>query len=166
MTPSSTFWLITCPPPFGDQVLFVNVGDGYCLLHQDVFTPNYPDVGSGMTLIGPVPPGQVEPVVVTLGIQVFGPVGGMSTQDFADAQISAAEIPGNPAIRGTVGIAGQEAVTAVGIPGIMGTLMAYLVHDGVGYTFVLFPWDDAVPAEKALAEQLWLLVTGTFTWLP
>ncbi|MBW8012815.1 MAG: hypothetical protein FVQ83_16485 [Chloroflexi bacterium] len=152
----------SCLNSTGNLVAFINASDRFCLLHPSDFTANITAIGTYIT--GPVPPGEVEPIVVYLEITNEGSVN-QTTQQFADQKISEWQAPGNPPDTGTVIIGGNAGVWAEGLPGIMGTRISFVVVNNKGYIFTLFPVDGSVPTETAAAEAFWQVILDSIIFL-
>ena len=152
-----------CPASSADLLAYVNQSEGYCLLHPSTAVATNPQPG---TVYLNAPAGAQSELVIFLNIVNSGDVGGLTTQQFAQQQINASKAPGTNPATTTLTIGGHSAVVTEDLPGMMGTRAAFLVVNGRGYTFIIFPIDSSVPAESALAEQLWNIVVNSVVFLP
>lgn len=152
----------SCLNSSGNLVAFINATDRLCLLHPSDFSANA--IAFGSVITGPVPPGQVEPVIVSLSIENLGSVN-QNTQQFADEKINAWQAPGNPPDTGSVNIGGNLGVWAEGLPGMLGTRITFVVVNNHGYIFTLFPVDSSFPTETSMSVALWQVILDSIIFL-
>jgi hypothetical protein len=94
----------------------------------------------------------------------YGSSGGLNTNQWANSMISSWEAPGSPPTVSNTQVGGSQAKAALGLPGILGNLIVFQVHDGDGYVFTIMPVDDGFPVKTDTALDLWEIVRLSFTF--
>ena len=98
----------------------------------------------------------------TVGILYEGSTGGLSLQDWADQQISAAEAPGSPASTFSTNVGDKDAIATDDLPGITTTRVVYVVHSGDGFVIIIIPLDGPHGADTL---DLWETIRDSFVFI-
>ena len=104
-------------------------------------------------------------MLTSLGINVEGPSGGLTSQQFADQKVNDWKIPASTPVVTMVDLDGTPAYYTDELPGQFGNRIILTVHDGTAYVMTLMPIDGSFPAETAEAEDFFDLLVASFTWI-
>lgn len=153
-----------CPPVRDGLIPYLNQSDGYCFLHAPYFEVEHPQPAL-LVITEMTPTEEVEPVRASLTIENEGAANGRTAEQVANDHLSEFEGRGIPIALGQVGLGGEVAVSADGVPGRAQVRQVFLVHDGTVFTFTLSPIDAAFPKATEQAEMLWNAVASSFTFI-
>jgi hypothetical protein len=154
---------LNCPPAQEGQVPFLNADDGYCLLYPETFKVNNPQRGY-VVFSGPALTAGPEAEQASLTIQNEGPANGRTAEEIANERLSEYEGSGVKIKQGVINLAGEEAIRADDVPGQTLVRQVFMVHDDTVYVFTLAPIDSAFAEATAQAEELWKVISSSFTF--
>ncbi len=149
-----------CPIGTGELLPYINLSDHYCFLYPKDHTTHVGQDGTHYAS-KPAPPGSTEEMMPTVGIQNKGSTGGLSLQDWAAQEISAAEAPGSPASTFSLSVGDKDAIATDDLPGITTTRVVYVVHSGDGFVIFIVPLDGPYGAETL---DLWETMRDSFVF--
>lgn len=153
-----------CPLPGEDQEQYIDEEAGYCFLYPSIFevNTNFSMFEHQVALIGPpLDPTSMEPVLVTMQIDMTGPAVYVSTsQEYAQMWVDVT-VPGMGLEVAGAEIGGQPAAVVEGIPGRIAGRAGFVVVDGVKYTVLMHPSPEDFAELTEQAEMLWDVVTGS-----
>lgn len=159
--PTATTEIPTCPTPSGGDQLFTLDEAArpfaLCFLYPFDFTAGATMIPDYYTVTG-TPRGEMAG---SMSLS-FAPAGGKTLEQYA-ADTVAAQAPGmgltlEPITMG----AGIPAIRVDGIPGMVGTITLFLVHNDTAFTLTFLP-SDTIP--DATADMLRLYVSVTTSWV-
>jgi inhibitor of cysteine peptidase len=164
---------LSCLSGDENRAPYINLAGGYCLQYParflvgDVY-PQGPGGGGPQESIaafyGPRLDNSMEPVRASLSIVVEGRDDGRTLDEWA-AQATG-EFPGMPITRTETTFAGQPALLLEGMPGRTVNNQLFVIHNGRVYHLTLYPVDPALPQAMPDVDEVWTVVTESFTFLP
>lgn len=158
-TPQPTTQPAACPVPSPSTQLFVNEAHGYCLLYPVDYTavqtsPNEVNLVRGSVM------NHVDPrVSITVG-----DASGRTLTQLADQLEAEYALPGVSVERGTITVAGVEAVLLDNLPGQDLNRRVVLIHNGRLYIFFFTPLGEPGPA-RAQMESFYQQTLDSFRFL-
>lgn len=157
-----------CPVSYLNYATYISAIQGFCLLYPDTYTMNNtfadPD-RIGVQLTAPHPGGGGEVMLASLGINVEGSAGGLTSEQFATQKVNDWKIPATTPLVTMVDLDGTPAYYTDELPGQFGNRIILTVHDGTAYVMTLMPIDGVFPTQTAEAEVFFDLLLSSFTWI-
>jgi hypothetical protein len=155
----------SCLPVTANEVSYVDPAGRYCLLYPSSFHTGdlTPDRAN---FYGPPLDDSVEPVFAALTIEVLGSDGGRPLEAVVEAYLfgvaaeAGVKVARQPAVWG-----GEPAEVIYGVPGLAPSRQAIVLHAGTVYHIVLLPYDVTAPPALPDVENVWAVVSQSFTFL-
>ncbi len=155
----------TCPVPGSGELLFTldeaENSFALCFLYPSDFSAGTTMIPDYYTITG-LPYGEGEKMPGSMSLS-FASAGGKTLEQFASDTV-AAQAPGMglTLVPVTLG-AGIPAIRVDGIPGMVGTITLFLVHNGTAFTLTFMP-SDTIPEATADMLRLYALVTASWVF--
>jgi len=154
-----------CRPATEAETAFVDPAGRYCLLYPSTFRTG--DLtAERANFYGPPLDASVEPVFAILTIETLGSDGGRSLAAVVDDYLASSFPVGTVAVdRQPSQWGGQPAEVLYGLPGRQPSRQAIVLHGGTVYHIVLLPYDVTAPPALPDVENVWAVVSQSFTFL-
>jgi hypothetical protein len=153
-----------CYVPDADNIQFVSLEAGYCLVYPSSFVASSPDSeGNSITFTGPEHSGIPEPIHATLAIEVE-PAEGRTLQQFVDALISS--YTGADIFVTEVMIGSQPGEILEEIPAQISTRKLVTLANGFIFTVTLTPSGEEFPSVQEEASHIWSTTLSTLFFFP
>jgi len=152
-----------CPEPGEGQAGYSNDMDGYCFLYPEEYEAREPSPGA---VIIARPEGREGPQgpAVSFAVKREGTAQGLSAEDIADAYVSQLGEGEKGISRSTILLGGERGVVLDSVPGETLTRQAFVVHEDRVFVLSLSPVDTRYSQATKLAEDLWLVVSSSWTF--
>ena len=138
---------------------YINTSEHYCFLYPGAFTVRVDPYGT--LFVEKLPDGSTEGIFPGVRIENTGSTGGLSLQDWADQEISAAEAPSSPASTFSTNVGDIDAIATDDLPGTTTTRVVYIVHGGDGFVISVIPLDGPHGPETL---DLWEIIRASFAF--
>ncbi len=157
-----------CPIDFVDYFTYISVTDGFCMFYPNTYSMNntFDDPSrEGVHFNSPHPGGDVQVMLATLSINLEGPAGGLTSQQYADQTVNDKKAPASTPVVTQFDLDGTPAFYTDELPGMFGNRILITVHNGIAYIMTIIPIDEVFPDETVDAEAFFDLMVSSFTWI-
>ena len=159
-----------CPLPEGDNNLYVDRENGFCLLYPADYNPEEfePRPDDVLFLLGPREsdkPKTQEEMAVGLTVEYNGPADGLDAAGYA-RKWHEFYGEGSPYEESTGTVNGQPAVILSDLPGFNAQRSAFVVANGIKYRITLWPQPEDHAELAEAASRGWEMVTSAIVFFP